>query len=66
VVIKSVNNGEQLLSPTNILIFFILWYGFFITTIGVHVPSGLFLPGLIIGCSVGLLYMQFMVYVLEY
>ena len=66
VVIKSVNNGEQLLSPTNILIFFFLWYGFFITTYGVHVPSGLFLPGLILGCSVGLLYMQFMVYVMDF
>ena len=66
VVIKSVNNGEQLLSPTNILIFFFLWYGFFITTYGVHVPSGLFLPGLILGCSIGLLYMQFMVYVMDF
>jgi hypothetical protein len=26
------------------------------------VPSGLFLPGLIIGCAVGLLFMQFLVY----
>ena len=29
-------------------------------------PSGLFLPGLILGCSVGLLYMQFMVYVMDF
>ena len=29
-------------------------------------PSGLFLPGLILGCSVGLLYMQLMVYVMDF
>lgn len=61
VVIRA-NNGEQTLSFISILIFFAMWYLFFCLTYGVHVPSGLFLPGLIIGCSVGLLLMQFMVY----
>ena len=43
-----------------------MWYSFFIITNGVFVPSGLFLPGLIIGCCVGLLYMEFMVFALGF
>mmetsp|Transcript_6817 Transcript_6817/g.8991 ORF Transcript_6817/g.8991 Transcript_6817/m.8991 type:complete len:410 (-) Transcript_6817:1241-2470(-) len=37
-------------------LFFLTWYIFFITTYGCHVPSGLFLPGIIIGCALGQLY----------
>jgi len=33
-----------------------LWYLFTITTYGVWVPAGLFLPGMIIGCALGSLY----------
>lgn len=33
-----------------------VWYLFTITTYGVWVPAGLFLPGIIIGCCVGALY----------
>ena len=36
--------------------FFLAWYFLFITTYGVQVPSGVFLPGIIIGLSVGQLY----------
>ena len=32
------------------------WYFFTITTYGVFVPAGLFLPGMIIGCSIGEIY----------
>ena len=32
------------------------WYLFTITTYGVWVPAGLFLPGMIIGCALGALY----------
>ena len=39
-----------------------MWYFFFCITYGVTVPAGLFLPGLIIGSSVGLLFMQFLVF----
>ena len=42
------------------MIYFALWYGFTITTYGVWVPAGLFLPGILIGCSVGLIYMEIM------
>jgi len=38
------------------LAFIACWYLFTITTYGVWVPSGLFLPGIIIGCSLGQLY----------
>ena len=49
------------MSTTNILIFFLVWYLLTITTYGVWVPAGLFLHGIIIGSSIGLLYLQLMV-----
>lgn len=36
--------------------FLLSWYFLFITTYGVQVPSGVFLPGIIIGLAVGQLY----------
>ena len=39
-----------------LLLYFVTWYVFTIITYGVWVPAGLFLPGIIIGCSVGGLY----------
>ena len=44
----------------NQLMYLSLWYIFTITTYGVWVPAGLFLPGILIGCSVGILYLEFM------
>jgi len=46
--------------PETIIIYFCVWYLFTITTNGVWVPSGLFLPGILLGCSVGIMYMQTM------
>lgn len=40
----------------------LVWILFTFTTYGVWVPSGLFLPGIIIGSCVGLLYMQLMLF----
>lgn len=37
-------------------IYLLVWYMFTITTYGVSVPAGLFLPGIIIGCAVGSIY----------
>ena len=37
-------------------VFLSLWFLFTITTYGVWVPAGLFLPGIIIGCAVGSLF----------
>lgn len=36
--------------------YLVAWYFFTITTYGVWVPAGLFLPGIIVGCSVGAVY----------
>ena len=36
--------------------FVMTWYLLFITTFGVQVPSGVFLPGIIIGMAIGQLY----------
>ena len=37
------------------------WYFWTIVTYGVWVPAGLFLPGILIGCSVGVLYMDILI-----
>ena len=36
-----------------LLVFALVWYFWTITTYGVWVPAGLFLPGIIIGCAIG-------------
>lgn len=43
-------------SLVEIFAFFITWYCFTITTYGVWVPAGLFLPGIITGGALGKLY----------
>lgn len=43
-------------SITQMFVFGAVWYFFTITTYGTNVPAGLFLPGMIIGCTVGELY----------
>jgi hypothetical protein len=43
-----------------IMIFFTIWYLFTITTYGTNVPAGLFLPGMIIGCTLGDIYSEIM------
>jgi len=42
----------------NMAIFLGVWYFFFVTTYGVWVPSGLFLPGMLMGCSIGILFLE--------
>lgn len=44
-------------------LFFAVWYFFTITTYGTNVPSGLFLPGMIIGCTIGAIFTEAMVLV---
>jgi H+/Cl- antiporter ClcA len=53
-------DGLEGLNTLTVLIFLIVWVFFTFTTYGIWVPSGLFLPGIIIGSCVGLLYMQLM------
>lgn len=56
-------NGVNSTSWT-LLIFAGVWYFFTIITYGVWVPSGLFLPGIIIGCSVGGCYAELQAWIL--
>jgi chloride channel 7 len=44
----------------NVFIYMLVWYIFMITTYGVAVPAGIFLPGMLVGCSLGLLYLEFL------
>ena len=41
--------------------YFFLWYTFTITTYGIWVPAGIFVPGIIMGCCLGLLYLELLV-----
>lgn len=40
------------------MIYFCLWYFFTVTTFGVWVPAGIFVPGILMGCSLGMLYLD--------
>lgn len=44
----------------NLFIYLFLWYFFFVITYGIWVPAGVFIPGMIIGCTIGLLYLELM------
>ncbi len=48
--------GGIVVSTSQMLIFLAIWFFFTITTYGVWIPAGLFLPGIIIGCAVGSIY----------
>jgi len=44
------------ISTTNLAFFGLVWYFFTITTYGVKIPAGLFLPGIIMGGAMGRLW----------
>ena len=48
--------GGIRLPPEQMGMYVAVWYLFMITTYGVWVPAGLFLPGIIVGCAVGAIY----------
>lgn len=48
--------GGIRLPPSQMVAYLCVWYFFTITTYGVWVPAGLFLPGIIVGCAVGAIY----------
>lgn len=54
--------SENAVPVADILIYFCVWYGLTIITYGVWVPAGLFLPGILIGCSVGIIYLDILVF----
>lgn len=48
--------GNYHTEPIHLLVFISCWYIFTITTYGVWIPAGLFLPGIIMGGAMGRLY----------
>jgi H+/Cl- antiporter ClcA len=55
-VIRNIMDNRINVDFAPMFLFFSVWYFFTITTYGTNVPAGLFLPGMIIGCSLGNLY----------
>ena len=53
---------ENAVPATDILIYFCVWYSLTIITYGVWVPAGLFIPGILIGCSVAIIYLDVLVF----
>lgn len=55
-VIRAIMDNKINLLFINQFLFVGVWYLFTITTYGTNVPAGLFLPGMIIGCALGMIY----------
>jgi H+/Cl- antiporter ClcA len=60
IAVSSSQDGSDALA-WNIVVFFFLWYSLSITTYGIWVPGGILVPGIIMGCSIGLLYLELLV-----
>lgn len=52
-VIKALLNKTAVFNYQPLILFFLIWYSFTVVTYGTMVPAGLFLPGILIGCSMG-------------
>ena len=52
-VIKNFLSKKAVFSYETLLLFFLIWFTFTCITYGTAVPAGLFLPGILIGCSLG-------------
>jgi hypothetical protein len=52
-VIRALMNQRIEQTPLQQGIFTLTWYTFFIVTAGAQIPGGLFVPAMIIGCSLG-------------
>ena len=52
-VIKAFLSKSTQFDYNTLLIHFLIWYLLTIITYGTAVPAGLFLPGILIGCSLG-------------
>jgi len=62
IIAKSVEDSDNGIEIVwNLFLYLALWYVFFVITYGIWVPAGVFIPGMIIGCSIGLLYLELMV-----
>ena len=51
--IKALFNESFNYTGTEMLIFFLIWYILCMLTYGTFVPSGLFVPGILMGCGLG-------------
>ena len=51
--IKAFLNKDAIFDYNPLLLHFLIWYLLTIVTYGTAVPAGLFLPGILIGCSLG-------------
>lgn len=60
-LIRDILSESVMCSLTQMVVFVCVWYFFTIITYGTNVPSGLFLPGMIIGCGLGEIYAKLMV-----
>ena len=52
-VIKALLNKMAVFDYQTLFLYFLIWYSFTVVTYGTMVPAGLFLPGILIGCSLG-------------
>jgi chloride channel 7 len=52
-VIKNFLSKKAVFSYETLLLFFLIWFIFTCITYGTFIPAGLFLPGILIGCSLG-------------
>lgn len=55
-VIRDILSESVMCSIPQMVVFASVWYFWTIVTYGTNVPSGLFLPGMIIGCAMGEIY----------
>lgn len=44
----------------NVVLFMCLWWVLMVATYGVAVPAGVLVPGMLVGCALGLLYLEMM------
>ena len=52
-MIKALLNKMAVFTYYPLFLFFLIWYFFTVITYGTMVPAGIFLPGILIGCSLG-------------
>ena len=57
-MVRALMNDKITETTKDISIFTAVWYVLMITTAGVWVPAGLFVPGMIVGSGLGLLTKQ--------
>jgi chloride channel 7 len=51
--IKALFNESFNYTATEMFVFFLIWYLLCMLSYGVFVPSGLFVPGILMGCGLG-------------